>query len=64
MFVIDPQGYIVYQGAIDAMRSTRSSDIFVATNYVVEALDAAMAGKPVPHPVTTPYGCSVKYAKK
>jgi hypothetical protein len=33
------------------------------TNYVAAALDEVLAGKPVTTPETTPYGCSVKYAK-
>jgi glutathione peroxidase-family protein len=64
MFLIDPNGMVVYQGAIDSHRSADSSDIFVATNFVVEAINAAKAGDPIPHPNTRPYGCSVKYAKK
>ena len=62
MFVIDPEGTLVYQGAIDSVRSTRASDIEGATNHVVEALKAAMAGEPVDPNTTVPYGCSVKYA--
>ncbi|HAI11150.1 MAG TPA: thioredoxin family protein [Phycisphaerales bacterium] len=61
MFIIAPNGNIIYQGAIDSIKSARSSDISGATNYVSEALDAHMAGKTVPNPITKPYGCSVKY---
>ena len=61
MFVIDPQGQVVYQGAIDDKPSTRKSSLKGARNYVVEALDAAMKGNEVPVPSTRPYGCSVKY---
>jgi peroxiredoxin len=62
MFVIDPDGVLIYAGAIDDKPSTRKEDIDGATNYVRTALDAAMAGKPVPVASSTPYGCSVKYA--
>lgn len=62
MFVIDPEGTLIYQGAIDSVRSTRASDIEGATNFVVEALKAAKAGNPVDPHTTVPYGCSVKYA--
>lgn len=61
MFVIDAGGKIVYAGAIDSdPRGTAGAG---ATNYVAAALDELLAGKPVSTPETTPYGCSVKYAK-
>lgn len=62
MVVIDPTGRIIYDGAIDSRPTPDTEDIKGATNYVDEALSAAMAGKPVPTPYTRPYGCSVKYA--
>ena len=61
MFIIAPNGNIIYQGAIDSIKSASSKDISGATNYVAEALDAHMAGKQVLNPITKPYGCSVKY---
>lgn len=61
MFVINPEGEIVYMGAIDSIASTDPADIAVATNYVKAALDAAMAGDPVATPETKPYGCGIKY---
>lgn len=61
MFVIDPEGILVYQGAIDDIRSTNPDDAARARNYVSAALDEAMAGKPVSTPSTKSYGCSVKY---
>ena len=61
IFITAPDGKIIYQGAIDSVKSASSKDIDGATNYVAEALDAHMAGKPVPTPMTKPYGCSVKY---
>ncbi len=61
MFVIDPAGILVYQGAIDDIRSTNPDDIAKARNYVSAALDEAMAGKPVSTPSAKSYGCSVKY---
>jgi alkyl hydroperoxide reductase subunit AhpC len=62
MFVINPDGVIVYQGAIDDKRSTDSDDIESAKNYVMAALDEARSGKTVTVATTKPYGCSVKYA--
>lgn len=61
MFVINPEGKIIYAGAIDSIRSPNPADIEKATNYVSAALDSAMAGKPVETATSTPYGCSVKY---
>jgi len=62
MFVIDPQGKVVYQGAIDDRPSTDLGDVKGATNYVANALEEAMAGKPVTKTSSQPYGCSVKYS--
>ena len=61
MFVIDPAGRIVYNGAIDDRRSTNPADAKDARNYVRAALTEATAGRPVSVASTTPYGCSVKY---
>ena len=61
MFVIDPQGRIVYAGAIDDRPSTRPADPPAANNYVRAALTQATAGTPVAVAATTPYGCSIKY---
>jgi peroxiredoxin len=64
MYIITPDGILVYKGAIDNKRSTDLADVKTATNYVKGALDAVMAGKTVPTTATQPYGCSVKYASK
>lgn len=61
MYLIDPQGKLVYQGAIDSIKSTRQSDIAQAVNYVKAAYQSALAGQPIENATTTPYGCSVKY---
>lgn len=61
MYVIDPTGKLVYAGAIDDTPSTDPADIPRSRNYVSAALEAALAGKPVPTATSTPYGCSVKY---
>jgi len=62
MFVINPEGILIYDGAIDNKPTTDLDDIPGARNYVSEALEEAMAGKSVSVPTTRPYGCSVKYA--
>jgi peroxiredoxin len=61
MFVINPEGNVIYAGAIDDKPTPDVDDIRGADNYVNDALTAAMAGKPVAMPYTRPYGCSVKY---
>jgi peroxiredoxin len=61
MIVINPEGKIVYEGAIDSKASPNPADIPSSTNYVKAALDESLAGKPVSRPTTKPYGCSVKY---
>ena len=61
IFVIDTTGKIVYQGAIDDKPTPDPASLKTADNYVNDALNAAMAGKPVAEAVTKPYGCSVKY---
>jgi len=61
MFVINPKGTIIYQGAIDDHNSADAADIPNSKNYVAAALDQAMAGQPVTIASTRPYGCGVKY---
>jgi hypothetical protein len=61
MFVIDPQGRVVYAGAIDDRPGASSSDTPKAKNYVRTALTAATGGGAVDPANTTPYGCSIKY---
>jgi peroxiredoxin len=63
MFVINPDGVVVYNGAIDDKPTSNLGDIEGATNYVSAALTEAMAGKAVTTASTQPYGCSVKYAR-
>lgn len=61
MYLIAPDGSLVYQGAIDSIRSTKSSDIDTAENYVKAAYMAHKAGQPIENHTTKPYGCGVKY---
>ena len=61
MYVIDPQGRLVYAGAIDDQRWASTEETKAARNYVRAALGEAMAGKAVSVAATSPYGCSVKY---
>jgi peroxiredoxin len=61
MFVINPEGKIVYEGAIDSKATPNPADITSSTNYVKVALDESLSGKTVSNANTKPYGCSVKY---
>jgi len=61
MVVINPEGKIVYEGAIDSKATPNPADIPNSTNYVKAALDESLEGKPVTTSTTKPYGCSVKY---
>ena len=61
MYVIDPAGRVVYNGAIDDKRSSNPEDVKTSKNYVAAALEDLKAGKAVATPSTPPYGCTVKY---
>jgi peroxiredoxin len=62
MYIIDPKGRIVYEGAIDD--SPLGKKKVGVVNYVDNALAELTAGKAVSTAKTKPYGCTVKYAKK
>ena len=61
MIVIDQNGTVAYNGAIDSNPST-DEDPRKARNYVREAIDQLLAGKKPKVTSTKPYGCGVKYA--
>ncbi len=61
MFVIDKNGILQYMGGIDSLATADASDIPHAEPYLKEAMLAVAQGNPVAHPVTRPYGCSIKY---
>ena len=63
IFIINPQGILIYDGAIDDKPTTDLADIARAKNYVSAALQEAMEGKEVAVATSRPYGCSVKYAR-
>lgn len=58
MYIIDKQGTLTYQGAID---DAPRGDAATANNYVTAAMSEMKMGMNVSKPQTTPYGCSVKY---
>jgi len=61
MYIIDEKGMLRYMGAIDSVRSADPDDIPDAINYVTQAMTELASGKSVSKPVTSAYGCSVKY---
>lgn len=61
MYIVDPDGQLIYQGGIDSIPSADPADIPRATQYVHVALQQALADEPVTSRSTRPYGCSVKY---
>ena len=63
LVVIDKEGKVAYNGAIDSKATTEAADIASAESYISMALDSVLAGKTVDKAKTQPYGCGVKYAK-
>jgi len=61
MYIVDPQGRLVYAGGIDSIPSSDPADIKKAVNYVRQGLNEALAGRPISQAVTRAYGCSIKY---
>jgi len=61
MFVIDPEGTLLYKGGIDGKPRASLDETTTVPNYVSAALDAAMNGEEIAVPISQPYGCDVKY---
>ena len=61
MYIVNPQGQLVYAGGIDSIPSSNPDDIKTAVNYVRQGLNESLAGKPISAATTRPYGCSIKY---
>jgi peroxiredoxin len=61
MFIIDKEGMLKYDGAMDSKATTEVADLETADKYFADALVAVIAGKDVKHAKNKPYGCGVKY---
>ena len=61
LYIVDPQGRLVYAGGIDSIPSANPADIPKAVNYVRQGLAEALAGQPISAATTRAYGCSIKY---
>lgn len=57
-FIVDRNGKLAYQGAMDDDVFGERGD---AHNYVKSALDDLVAGRPVKEPQTQPQGCAIEY---
>lgn len=63
MYIINPSGRIVYEGAIDNSPLGKTPEGEELINYVDKALGEMITGKMVSTKETKPYGCTVKYPK-
>jgi peroxiredoxin len=66
IFIINPEGMLLYSGAVDNApledeMSDRNQDGKPYVNYLDEALQEAMRGDEVSVKTTPPYGCNVQY---
>jgi len=61
LFIVNKDGVVVYDGAIDNAPNGKTLDGGDKVNYVDKALAELTSGQPVSIPKTQSYGCSVKY---
>ncbi len=57
IFIVDEEGELVYQGAFDNRIRPATEG---GTNYVRDALDALLAGEPIPRERVSAWGCTIK----
>lgn len=63
MYIVDEEGVLRYNGAIDSVRSANPADIEGSDNYIELGMASLAAGEQIKTSLTRPYGCSVKYKK-
>lgn len=63
MFVINAEGVVEYNGAIDSIPSAKAETLATAVPLTANAIDAVLKGEKPAVPASQPYGCGVKYAK-
>jgi len=61
LYIINKEGVLAYNGAIDSKATTKAEDIESADKLFANALDAVLDGKEVANAKNQPYGCGVKY---
>lgn len=59
-YLFDSEGRLVYHGTIDDNAQNPDQ---VQKRYLKDAIDAVVAGNPVPNPETKALGCSIKFRK-
>ena len=57
----EPAGTLLYNGTTDDKPSSWHSSLEGAHNFLVAAVEEAMAGKQESAPTAKPHGCSVKH---
>lgn len=61
IYVIDKNGVLQYNGAIDSIPSSNANTLARAVPHGANAIDAVLAGKKPTPAATQPYGCSIKF---
>lgn len=61
LYIISPEGKVIYNGAIDDRATPDQADVAKAKPLFKNALTAALDKKPIETASNKPYGCSVKY---
>lgn len=61
MFVVAPNGNLVYAGAISDNPTMSAKEARASRNYVRAALDDLAAGRKIAMPSTRPFGCAIAY---
>lgn len=62
MFIVAPNGNLVYAGAISDNPTMDAKEARAARNFVKAALDDLAAGRKVATPSTRPFGCTIAYS--
>lgn len=62
LYIISPEGKVVFEGGVDSLRSTDPDDIRDDENkhYFKQAMEELKSGKTISNPNPPEYGCSVK----
>jgi thiol-disulfide isomerase/thioredoxin len=64
LFVIDAKEVLRYRGALDDQYGIGYARAEPSRNYLVDALEAVLAGNPVPVPATEAPGCVIESARR
>lgn len=62
MFIIGPQGDVVYSGAISDNPTMSAAAARSSRNYVKAALEDLLAGRRIATASTRPFGCTIAYS--